>query len=166
MHQERERAPQMGDQLGRQGEFAMGPAMPGLGQMAAALGKDRRVVIKAGHHAGLVEDDLADRHAEAAMLMPVEAEQGGDGAPTSLWTSSTRRAMRQEILTGPERRPRWSVDERRRILGEAGAEGIQVADIARRWGNITRSAHRRAANARFGVARSKRQEAQCALWTR
>ena len=45
--------------------------------------------------------------------------------------------MRQEILTGPERRRRWSVDEKRRIVGEAGAEGNRVADIARRH-DITR----------------------------
>lgn len=45
--------------------------------------------------------------------------------------------MRQEILTGPERRRRWSVDEKRRIVGEAGAEGSRVADVARRH-DITR----------------------------
>jgi transposase len=45
--------------------------------------------------------------------------------------------MRQEILTGPERRRRWSVDEKQRIVGEAGAEGSRVAVIARRY-DITR----------------------------
>jgi transposase len=45
--------------------------------------------------------------------------------------------MRQEILTGPERRRRWSVDEKLRIVGEAEAEGSRVADIARRH-DITR----------------------------
>jgi transposase len=45
--------------------------------------------------------------------------------------------MRQEILTGPERRRRWSVDEKQRILAEAEVEGIRVAVIARRH-DITR----------------------------
>jgi hypothetical protein len=40
--------------------------------------------------------------------------------------------MRQEILSGPERRRRWSVDEKVRILAEAEVEGSGVADIARR----------------------------------
>jgi hypothetical protein len=31
--------------------------------------------------------------------------------------------MRQEILSGPERRRRWSVDEKVRILAEAEVEG-------------------------------------------
>ena len=45
--------------------------------------------------------------------------------------------MRQEVLTGPERRRRWSVDEKLRILAEAEMEGSRVADIARRH-DITR----------------------------
>jgi len=45
--------------------------------------------------------------------------------------------MHQEILTGPERRRRWSVDEKQRILSEAEVEGSRVADIARRH-DITR----------------------------
>jgi hypothetical protein len=40
--------------------------------------------------------------------------------------------MRQEILSGPERRRRWSIDEKVRILAEAEVEGSRVADIARR----------------------------------
>src|ERR1700680_765301 len=45
--------------------------------------------------------------------------------------------MRQEILTGAERRRRGSVDERLRIWAEAKPEGSRVADIARRH-DITR----------------------------
>ncbi len=45
--------------------------------------------------------------------------------------------MRQEVLTGPERRRRWSVDEKLWILSEAQVEGSRVADIARRH-DITR----------------------------
>jgi len=45
--------------------------------------------------------------------------------------------MRQEILSSPERRRRWSVDEKVRILAEAEVEGSRVADIARRH-DITR----------------------------
>ena len=45
--------------------------------------------------------------------------------------------MQQEILTGIERRRRWSVEEKVRIVSAAEAEGICVADIARRH-DITR----------------------------
>lgn len=45
--------------------------------------------------------------------------------------------MVQEILEGPERRRRWSVDEKLSILGEVGREGHSVSDVARRHG-ITR----------------------------
>jgi len=45
--------------------------------------------------------------------------------------------MRQEILSGVERRRRWSDAEKRRIVAEAGADGALVADVARRH-DITR----------------------------
>jgi transposase len=37
------------------------------------------------------------------------------------------------LLTGPERRRRWSDDERRRILAAAFAPGAVVADISRQF---------------------------------
>lgn len=37
------------------------------------------------------------------------------------------------VLTGPERRRRWSVDERRRILGAAFSPGAVVADVSRQY---------------------------------
>ncbi len=37
------------------------------------------------------------------------------------------------LLTGPERRRRWSEDERQRILAAAFAPGAVVADIARHF---------------------------------
>ncbi|WP_080517375.1 transposase [Cereibacter sphaeroides] len=40
--------------------------------------------------------------------------------------------MRQEILTGVERRRRWSDAEKRSILAEVGVNGARVADVARR----------------------------------
>jgi len=40
--------------------------------------------------------------------------------------------MRQEILTGVERRRRWSDAEKRSILAEVGVGGARVADVARR----------------------------------
>ncbi len=40
--------------------------------------------------------------------------------------------MRQEILTGIERRRRWSDAEKRSILAEVGVDGARVADVARR----------------------------------
>jgi transposase len=42
--------------------------------------------------------------------------------------------MRGEILVGPERRRRWSEDEKARIIEESLRPGTQVADIARRHG--------------------------------
>ena len=40
--------------------------------------------------------------------------------------------MRAEILVGPERRRRWSVAEKLRIVREAFAPGARVSDVARR----------------------------------
>lgn len=40
--------------------------------------------------------------------------------------------MRAEVWVGPERRRRWSVDEKRRIVREAFAPDVRVADVARR----------------------------------
>ena len=40
--------------------------------------------------------------------------------------------MRAEIWVGPERRRRWSVDEKLRIVREAFAPEARVADVARR----------------------------------
>jgi transposase len=45
--------------------------------------------------------------------------------------------MRQEILSGVERRRRWSDAEKLRIVTEAAADGALVADVARRH-DITR----------------------------
>jgi transposase len=42
--------------------------------------------------------------------------------------------MRGEILVGPERRRRWSEDEKARIIEESLRPRAQVADIARRHG--------------------------------
>ena len=40
--------------------------------------------------------------------------------------------MRAEVLVGPERRRRWSVEEKLGIVREAAAPGVRVADVARR----------------------------------
>lgn len=40
--------------------------------------------------------------------------------------------MRQEILTGVERRRRWSDEQKLAIVSEVGMNGARVADIARR----------------------------------
>ena len=42
--------------------------------------------------------------------------------------------MRQEILAGPERRRRWSDEEKLSILREVGRDGHSVSDVARRHG--------------------------------
>ena len=40
--------------------------------------------------------------------------------------------MRAEVWVGPERRRRWSVDEKLRMVREAFAPAARVADVARR----------------------------------
>src|SRR4051812_22717970 len=40
---------------------------------------------------------------------------------------------RLELLTGPERRRRWSAEDKARIVQESLAPGARVADIARCW---------------------------------
>ena len=40
--------------------------------------------------------------------------------------------MRGEVLVGPERRRRWSEDEKARIIAESLQPGVQVANVARR----------------------------------
>ena len=40
--------------------------------------------------------------------------------------------MRQEVMTGAERRRRWSDSEKRSIMGEVGVRGATVAEVARR----------------------------------
>ena len=42
--------------------------------------------------------------------------------------------MGQEVLTGIERRRRWSDAEKRSILLDVGVSGARVADVARRHG--------------------------------
>ncbi|SEF04073.1 transposase [Rhizobiales bacterium GAS188] len=37
--------------------------------------------------------------------------------------------MLQEVLTGVERRRRWSVEEKLSIVAEACAEGINLSDV-------------------------------------
>ena len=39
--------------------------------------------------------------------------------------------MRMEVLTGPERRRRWSDEEKCRIVREAQEPGVRYADVAR-----------------------------------
>lgn len=41
--------------------------------------------------------------------------------------------QRIELLTGPGRRRRWSVEEKARIIEETLAPGARVSDVARRW---------------------------------
>ena len=40
---------------------------------------------------------------------------------------------RIELLTGPERRRRWSAEEKARIVQECLVPGARVADVAQRW---------------------------------
>jgi transposase-like protein len=45
--------------------------------------------------------------------------------------------VRQEILMGVERRQHWSMSDKQRIVTDAEAEGISVAELARRH-DVTR----------------------------
>jgi len=40
---------------------------------------------------------------------------------------------RIEVLTGPDRRRRWSAQEKARIVAEASVPGAVVSEVARRW---------------------------------
>src|SRR5450631_953915 len=40
---------------------------------------------------------------------------------------------RIEVLTGPGRRRRWSVDQKARIVAETLEPGARIAEVARRW---------------------------------
>jgi transposase len=40
---------------------------------------------------------------------------------------------RVEVLTGPGRRRRWSVEEKARIVEESLVPGARVSEVARRW---------------------------------
>jgi transposase len=40
---------------------------------------------------------------------------------------------RIEMLTGPDRRRRWSAEDKARIVEESLVPGVRVADVARRW---------------------------------
>jgi len=42
-------------------------------------------------------------------------------------------SRRIELLTGPERRRRWSAEDKARIVQESLVPGARVADVARRW---------------------------------
>lgn len=62
--------------------------------------------------------------------------------------------MAGEVLSGPERRRRWSSEQKASIAGEAAQPGASVAEVARRHG-ITRSllySWRREAVGRSGIA--------------
>src|SRR5580704_16969045 len=73
------------------------------------------------------------------------------GASTVACTGARDSAMsRPEVMSGPERRRRWSAEEKRSIVAEAFALGASVCKVARRrdvvagqiyrWRNELRSA--------------------------
>jgi hypothetical protein len=74
MDDQREAPIQESEEPRRQLEFAVSPAIAGLREMAAALATLRRIVIEAGGYAGVVQDDLLDRHTERPMVVTAEAE--------------------------------------------------------------------------------------------
>jgi transposase len=57
----------------------------------------------------------------------------GTGASDGVCTDARDGAMsRVELISGPERRRRWSEDQKRAIVAEAFAPGASVCDVARR----------------------------------
>jgi transposase len=57
---------------------------------------------------------------------------------------------RVEVLTGPGRRRRWSVEEKARIVAETLLPGARVSEVARRWQVCSQQV--------FGWRRAARQE--------
>ncbi|UVF18404.1 transposase [Microvirga terrae] len=68
--------------------------------------------------------------------------------------------MRQEILTGVERRRRWSQEDKHRILSEMGVEGASVSDVARRH-DVTRQ---HLYQWRRELRRTRREHRTLVLW--
>jgi hypothetical protein len=61
------------------------------------------------------------------------ASEVSTGAKDSVCTGASDSEMaRVEVITGVERRRRWSDDEKRAIVAESFAPGAIVAEIARR----------------------------------
>ena len=57
----------------------------------------------------------------------------GIGASTVVCTGARDGAMAQiEVLSSPERRRRWSAEQKRSIVAEAFAPGASVCEVARR----------------------------------
>jgi len=57
----------------------------------------------------------------------------GTGANTVACSGARDGAMsRVELLSGPERRRRWSAEQKRSIVAEAFAPGASVCEVARR----------------------------------
>src|SRR5436305_6789911 len=72
---QREAAAQLGEEVRREREIAVGPAEAVFRQMAAAVAKQRRIVIEHADAAGMRQDDLRDRHAERTMIAAAAPEQ-------------------------------------------------------------------------------------------
>src|ERR1700686_1056590 len=75
LYRQREGAVEEAKEPHRQLELAVRPAIAVLRAMAAPFPKLRCVVIESGRDAGVVEDDLFDRHAKLPVIVPAEPEQ-------------------------------------------------------------------------------------------
>jgi transposase len=76
---------------------------------------------KSGHLSSLRKDD-------SVMAVALESE----GAPTTDRTSTRNRRI--EVITGRERRRRWTAEQKREIAGESLQPGISPVMVARRYG--------------------------------
>ena len=61
-------------------------------------------------------------------------DHSADHSDDTKKVSSPARARRIEVITGAERRRRWSAEEKADIVAESLAEGAVVSDVARRHG--------------------------------
>lgn len=57
------------------------------------------------------------------------------------------------VLPGPERRRKWSAEEKRRIVEESAVAGVRVADVARRHGVHPNQLHLWRRKMRQGLSR-------------
>src|SRR3982074_229226 len=85
-------------------------------------------------HDQRVRFELGRNHPLTTALRHRGREAGwSTGANDSVCTGASGGAMaRFEVITGPERRRRWSEDQKRAIVAESFAPGAVVSDVARR----------------------------------
>jgi transposase len=70
---------------------------------------------------------------------------------------------RIEVLTGPGRRRRWSVEEKARIVAETLEPGVRVSEVARRWQVCPQQVFGWRREARLDMSGSSAERVACSL---